>query len=98
MSLQQAWVRSLASIKHPVARRAAQLQITGMRRDEYGRGQVFDLIGPLGANDTKRLAVLLHHGLGMPVSVIVRARPGAEAVLAYCDAGTIFNMEVLNHG
>lgn len=97
MSLQQAWTRSLSSINHPVARRAAQLSLSRMRRDDSGRGQVFDLIGEFGANDAKRLAVLLHNGLGIPVSVVVRARAGAEAVRGYCDAGTSFNLEVI-HG
>lgn len=95
MNLQTAWRNSLAAIKHPVAKRAAGLQLVSMRRDDTGRGQVFDLIGPLGSHDCKRLAVLLHHGLGMPVSVVIRARAGAEATRAYCDAGTEFNKEVL---
>lgn len=43
----------------------------------------------------KRLAVLLHHHLRIPVSVVVRAKPGADAVRAYCDAGTAFNREVV---
>lgn len=98
MNLQAAWRNSLAAIKHPVAKRAAGLQLVSMRRDDTGRGQVFDLIGPLGSHDCKRLAVLLHNGLGVPVSVVVRARPGAEATRAYCDAGTMFNLEVIEHG
>jgi hypothetical protein len=96
MSLQQAWVRSLSSIKHPVARRAAQLQLNDMRRDDLGRGQIFDLIGPLAAQDAKKLAVLLHNGLGVPVSVVVRERIGTAPYRAYCDEGTMFNREVAN--
>ncbi|WP_288082882.1 hypothetical protein [Pseudomonas sp.] len=95
--LQNAWQASLSAINHPVSRRAAQLELLSMRRDDTGRGQVFDLIGPLAAMDAKKLAVLLHNGLGVPVSVIVRARVGAEPYRAYCDAGTMFNREV-EHG
>lgn len=69
-----------------------------MRRDDHGRGQVFDLVGPLGSHDARRLAVLLYAGLRVPVSVVVRPRAGAEAVRAYCDAGTQFNLEVLDRG
>ena len=98
MNLQAAWKASLSAIKRPVAARAAGLQLVSMRRDDTGRGQVFDLIGPLGSHDCKRLAVLLHHGLGVPVSVVVRARAGADAVRGYCDAGTMYNLEVIEHG
>lgn len=93
--LQTAWRKSLAAIDHPVAARASALQLTAMRRDDTGKGQVFDLIGQLGSHDAKRLAVLLHHGLRVPVSVVVRNGAGANAVRAYCDAGTQFNLEVI---
>lgn len=94
MSLQSAWKASMAKIGHPVAVRATCLRVTATRR--LGTCQVFDLIGPLGSKDIKKLAVLLHNHLQVPVSVIVRAHAGADAVRGYCDAGTMFNREVVN--
>lgn len=95
MTLQSAWKTSMSKIGGPVAKRAAVLRVEATR--SLGKCQVFDLIGTLGSKDIKRLAVLLHNHLQVPVSVIVRAHAGADAVRGYCDAGTMFNREVV-HG